>query len=91
MTHTVTLDEFIIRKQKDFPYASGELTNLLRDIGVAAKIVNREVNRAGLLNILGQANTENASGDDVQNLDIYAKKKFIDCLQNSGECCGVVS
>jgi fructose-1,6-bisphosphatase I len=91
MNATVTLDEFIIRKQKDFPYASGELTNLLRDIGVAAKIVNREVNRAGLLNILGQADTENASGDDVQKLDIYANKKFIDCLQNSGECCAVVS
>lgn len=91
MNNTVTLDEFIIRKQKDFPYASGELTNLLRDIGVAAKIVNREVNRAGLLNILGQADTENASGDDVQKLDIYANKKFIDCLQSSGECCGVVS
>ena len=91
MNATVTLDEFIIRKQKDFPYASGELTNLLRDIGVAAKIVNREVNRAGLLNILGQADTENTSGDDVQKLDIYANKKFIDCLQNSGECCAVVS
>lgn len=91
MNAIVTLDEFIIRKQKDFPYASGELTNLLRDIGVAAKIVNREVNKAGLLNILGQANTENVSGDNVQKLDIYANQKFIDCLQNSGECCGVVS
>lgn len=91
MNTIVTLDEFIIRKQKDFPFASGELTNLLRDIGVAAKIVNREVNKAGLLNILGLADTSNTSGDDVQKLDVYANQKFIDCLQNSGECCGVVS
>ena len=53
MNRIVTLDEFIIHRQKDFSYASGELTGLLRDIGVAAKIVNREVNKAGLVNILG--------------------------------------
>ncbi|MFM7153970.1 MAG: hypothetical protein ACKOZV_07575, partial [Bacteroidota bacterium] len=46
----VTLDEFIIRSEKDFEYATGELTGLLRDIGVAAKIINREVNKAGLVN-----------------------------------------
>lgn len=91
MNRIVTLDEFIIRRQKDFPYASGELTNLLRDIGVASKIVNREVNKAGLLNILGIAEVENTSGDQVQKLDIYANEKFIDCLKNSGECCGVAS
>src|SRR5690606_8769869 len=44
MNRIITLDEFIIHRQMDFPYASGELTGLLRDIGVAAKIVNREVN-----------------------------------------------
>lgn len=91
MNRIITLDEFIIRRQKDFPFASGELTGLLRDIGVAAKIVNREVNKAGLLNILGVANSENASGDNVQKLDIYANEKLIDCLKNSGECCGVAS
>lgn len=91
MSRIVTLDEFIIRKQKDFPYASGELTNLLRDIGVAAKIVSREVNKAGLLNILGVADTENATGDQVQKLDLYANDKLIEFLQNSGECCGIAS
>ncbi len=91
MSQIVTLDEFIIRRQKDFPYASGELTGLLRDIGVAAKIVNREVNKAGLVNILGEAREENASGDSVQKLDLYANEKLIDCLKNSGECCGVAS
>lgn len=91
MNRIVTLDEFIIRRQKDFPFASGELTGLLRDIGVAAKIVNREVNKAGLVSILGKAGAENASGEDVQKLDLYANEKLIDCLKNSGECCGIAS
>lgn len=91
MNQIVTLDEFIIRRQKDFPFASGELTGLLRDIGVAAKIVNREVNKAGLVNILGMAGEENASGENVQKLDLYANDKLIDCLKNSGECCGIAS
>lgn len=91
MNRIVTLDEFIIRRQKDFPYASGELTGLLRDIGVAAKIVNREVNKAGLVNILGEAQAENTTGDQVQKLDLYANDILIDCLKNSGECCGIAS
>lgn len=91
MNRIVTLDEFIIRRQKDFPFASGELTGLLRDIGVAAKIVNREVNKAGLLNILGVADAQNATGDVVQKLDLFANEKLIECLKNSGECCGVAS
>ena len=91
MSRIVTLDEFIIRRQKDFEFATGELTGLLRDIGVAAKIVNREVNRAGLVNILGEADTANASGDTVQKLDLYANEKLIECLKNSGECCGIAS
>ncbi|MEM6320818.1 MAG: class 1 fructose-bisphosphatase [Bacteroidota bacterium] len=91
MNQIITLDEFIIRRQKDFRYATGELTGLLRDIGVAAKIINREVNKAGLLNILGTAQSENASGDIVQKLDLYANEKLISCLQNSGECCGIAS
>lgn len=91
MNRIITLDEFIIKRQKDFSYATGELTGLLRDIGVAAKIVNREVNKAGLVNILGVEGAENASGDMVQKLDIYANNKLIECLQNSGECCGIAS
>ena len=91
MDKIVTLDEFIIHRQKDFPFASGELTGLLRDIGVAAKIVNREVNKAGLVNILGVEGSENFTGDTVQKLDLYANEKLIDCLKNSGECCGIAS
>lgn len=87
----ITLDEFIIHKQKEHPFASGELTGLLRDIGVAAKIVNREVNKAGLLNILGAVGNENLHGDTVQKLDLYANDKLIECLKNSGECAGIAS
>jgi fructose-1,6-bisphosphatase I len=88
----VTLDEFIIRSEKDFEFATGELTGLLRDIGVAAKIINREVNKAGLVNILGVADgSDNASGDVQQKLDVYANEKLIECLKNSGECCAIAS
>lgn len=91
MNKIITLDEFIIKRQMDFEFATGELTGLLRDIGVAAKIVNREVNKAGLVNILGVAGSANASGDTVQKLDLYANEKLIECLKNSGECAGVAS
>lgn len=87
----VTLDEFIIRSEKDFDYATGELTGLLRDIGVAAKIVNREVNKAGLVNIIGVSDNQNTSGDVQQKLDLYANEKLIECLKNSGECCAIAS
>jgi fructose-1,6-bisphosphatase I len=91
MDRIITLDEFIIRRQNDFEHATGELTGLLRDIGVAAKIVNREVNKAGLVNILGKDGSQNASGDSVQKLDMYANEKLIECLSNSGECCAIAS
>lgn len=91
-TRVITLDEFIIRAEKDFDYATGELTGLLRDIGVAAKIINREVNKAGLVNIIGVADSgENQSGDIQQKLDVYANDKLVECLQNSGECCAIAS
>ncbi len=91
MNRIVTLDEFILRTQKEISSATGELSALLRDIGVAAKIVNREVNKAGLVNIIGVAGSENASGETVQKLDLYANEKLIDCLKNSGECAAVAS
>jgi fructose-1,6-bisphosphatase I len=91
MEKITTLDEFIINKQKDFSYATGELSGLLRDIGVAGKIVNREVNKAGLVNILGLEGKVNKTGDDVQKLDMFANDKLISYLKNSGECCGIAS
>lgn len=91
MNKLITLDEFILQRQKDFPFATGELSGLLRDIGLASKIISREVNKAGLVNIIGQAGTENASGESVQKLDVMADDLLISCLRNSGECCGIAS
>ncbi len=86
-----TLNEFIIERQSDFPYAKGELSRLLSHIGVAAKVVNREVNKAGLVDILGEAGSNNIHGEGQKKLDIYADEKFINSLKASGECCGIAS
>lgn len=91
MKKTVTLGQFIIEKQSDFPYAKGELSRLLRDIGIAAKIVNREVNKAGLVDVLGDAGTTNVQGEGQKKLDVYADEQFIAALRSGGECCVVAS
>lgn len=91
MTAVKTLGQFIIEKQADFPYAKGELSRLLRDIGIAAKIVNREVNKAGLVDILGEAGTVNVQGEGQKKLDVYANEQFISALRSGGECCVVAS
>ncbi len=92
MSKITTLDEFILTSEKKYSDATGQLSRILRDIGIAAKIVNREVNKAGLSNILGKdGGTTNNSGDEVQKLDIYANEKMIECLSYSGECCGIAS
>jgi fructose-1,6-bisphosphatase I len=87
----MTLNEFIIRRQSDFKYATGELSRLLSHIGVAAKIVNREVNKAGLVDILGDVGTVNTQGEAQQKLDVYADAQFIQALRASGEVCGIAS
>jgi fructose-1,6-bisphosphatase I len=86
-----TLGQFIIEKQADFPYAKGELSRLLRDIGIASKIVNREVNKAGLVDILGEAGTVNIQGEDQKKLDVFANTQFIAALTSGGECCIVAT
>jgi fructose-1,6-bisphosphatase I len=85
------LGQFIIEKQTDFPYAKGELSRLLCDLGVAAKIVNREVNKAGLANIIGDAGSVNIQGEGQKKPDIYANEQFLVALQCGGECCILVS
>lgn len=86
-----TLNEFIIKRQADFPYAKGELSRLLHHVGVAAKIVNKKVNKAGLVDILGEAGELNIQGEDVKKLDIFANEQFIGAMRVSGECCAVAS
>ncbi len=91
MHKIITLDEFVIQSQKSNPYATGELSSLLRDIGLASKIISRAVNKAGLVDIVGKAGQENASGETVQKLDVLADNVLISCLKNSGQCCGIAS
>ncbi|NCD68272.1 class 1 fructose-bisphosphatase [Mucilaginibacter agri] len=91
MNNVKTLGQFIIEKQADFPFAKGELSRLLRDLGIAAKIVNREVNKAGLVNMLGSAGSGNIQGENQQKLDVYANEQFIAALKHGGECCIVAS
>lgn len=86
-----TLGQFIIEKQADFPYAKGELSRLLRDIGIAAKIVNREVNKAGLVEILGETGDTNVQGERVKKLDVFANDQFIAALKAGGEVCAIAS
>ena len=86
-----TLGQFIIERQADFPYAKGELSRLLRDIGIASKVVNRQVNKAGLVEILGELGTTNIQGEKVQKLDVYANEQFISALGSGGETCAIAS
>lgn len=87
----ITLDRFIKNRQQDFPFASGELSQLLRDIGLAAKIINRDVNRAGLTDITGGIGTTNVQGEAQQKLDVIADSRMIRALTNGGEVCAILS
>lgn len=91
MQQVLTLNEFILNKQADFPYATGELSRLLSDISVAAKIIHREVNRAGLADIIGEQGNTNVQGEAQQKLDVIADQQFIAALRSGGEVCGIAS
>jgi len=86
-----TLGEFIIENQSSFKYTSGELSRLINSIRLAAKVVNYEVNKAGLVDVLGAAGDTNIQGEDRQKLDIYANDKFIQTLVNRNIVCGIAS
>ena len=91
MSQMITLGQFIIEKQTDFPFAKGGFSRLIRDLAIAAKIVNREVNKAGLVNILGETGDTNIQGEQVKKLDVFANEQFIAALKAGGECCLIVS
>src|SRR5574343_138046 len=87
----MTLDEYTIQELRNFPQATGELSGLLRSIGLACKRINAEVNRAGLADILGAVGIENVQGEEVQKLDDFANNALIDMLNHSIFCAGVGS
>lgn len=91
MKKVISLNEFIIERQNEFPFATGDLTSLLNDIAFASKMVNRDVTRAGLVDILGQEGSTNIQGEDQQKLDVIADNIFIDAFNNGGEVCGIAS
>lgn len=86
-----TLDEFTIQQLRDFPQATGELSGLLRDIGLASKRINVEVNKAGLVDILGDDGSINVQGEEVKKLDVFANSQLIGVLQHGISCAGIGS
>lgn len=92
MSKVVTLNEFILDRQAEFPFATGELSRLLNDIAVASKIVSRDVRKAGLVDhILGAEGNTNVQGEEQQKLDVVADLQFIKAFENGGEVCGIAS
>ncbi|MDX1587210.1 MAG: class 1 fructose-bisphosphatase [Balneolaceae bacterium] len=87
----ITLEEYIIQAQNKFPGATGELSQLLRDIGLAAKIISREVNKAGITHILGEDGSTNIHGESVKKLDLFADRQLINALNRSDITCMVIS
>ena len=92
MSKLITLHEFILTNQADFPFATGELSRLLNDIAVASKIVSRDVRKAGLVDhILGAQGNQNVQGEEQQKLDVVADNAFIKAFEQGGEVCGIAS
>ncbi|MEZ0542163.1 class 1 fructose-bisphosphatase [Fibrella arboris] len=87
----VTLDRYIMHRQTAFPYATGDLSQLLRDIALAGKIIHREVNRAGLIDLTGGMGVQNVQGESQQKLDMIANIRFCRALKNGGEACAIIS
>lgn len=91
MAKIKTLTEFITDQQALNPGAKGDLSRLLNDIAIASKIVHREINKAGLVDILGEVGQENVQGESVKKLDLYANDQFIAAFKSGGECAAVAS
>ena len=92
MSKLTTLNEFIMDREDDFEFATGELTRLLNDIAIASKIVARDVRRAGLVDAIQGAQGEvNVQGEDQQKLDVVADNQFIKMFESGGEVCGIAS
>ena len=88
---TATMGEFLVETQKAFPQANGGLTQVLSSIRLAAKVVHRTINKAGLVDILGDAGSENVQGEHQMKMDIYANDTFLKSFKSMGEVCGVGS
>ncbi|TCL06384.1 MULTISPECIES: class 1 fructose-bisphosphatase [Sodalis] len=86
-----TLGEFIVEKQHEFPHATGELTALLSAIKLGAKIIHRDINTAGLVDILGTSGVSNVQGEVQMKLDLFANEKLKAALKARGQVAGIAS
>lgn len=91
MGELVTINEFVISKQHEYPHATGELSQLFGAIRLAARVVNREINKAGLVDIVGGVGGVNVQGEEQQKLDLYANEKFKAALLARGLVAGMAS
>jgi fructose-1,6-bisphosphatase I len=82
-----TLEQFIIEQEDRFPHSTGAFSRLLRDLSLAAKIVNRDMRRAGLLDIYGDTGQTNVQGEVQKKMDALAHREFVLALRRGGECC----
>jgi len=85
------LNRFLLEEQRSHPEATGDFTILIESIGFASKIISREVNKAGIVNIIGKAQSVNVHGEDQQKLDVYADNKMIQALDHLGKLCAMAS
>ncbi|MBW7889352.1 MAG: class 1 fructose-bisphosphatase, partial [Bacteroidetes bacterium] len=83
----ITLERHIIEGERAHPGATGNFSNLLRDLTLAIKIIWREVSKAGLVNILGAAGTQNIHGDQVKKLDMFADDVIFKAMDHTGHLC----
>jgi len=87
----VTVEHFIAEQARDYPQATGALTDLLLQISLAAKVISAAVNRAGLIDILGVIGSTNVHGEEVQKLDDYANDVLLNLLRRCSSLSGMVS
>ena len=90
-TSVVTIDRFIIEEERLHPEATGELSGVLYDIALAAKMIASKVRRAGLADILGSADIQNVQGELQQKLDVFANETIIKALDHGGRLCAMAS
>jgi fructose-1,6-bisphosphatase I len=86
-----TLEQFILEQQDRTPVATGTFSRLIRDLGIASKVVNSYIRRAGLLDVLGESGEVNVQDEVQQKLDAIAHAEFVEALRLGGEACLVVS
>jgi fructose-1,6-bisphosphatase I len=87
----ITIDRHIIEEERKFPEARGALSNILVDLALAAKLIQREVNMAGLVDILGKTGYVNIQGETVEKLDEFAQDVIYGAMDHGGNLCCMVS